>query len=57
MGQDHPTYWELSAMDCGGGGIASTHYMHKFLGKGLNLHHSSDNARSLACGTTRELLE
>ena len=30
--------------------------MQKFLGQGSNLHHSSDNPRSLTCLATRELL-
>ena len=32
-----------------------THSMQKFLGQGSNLHHSSDNARSLTHWATREL--
>ena len=32
-----------------------THGMQKFLGQGLNLGHSCNNARSLACCATREL--
>ena len=35
--------------------LSCTHRMCKFLDQGSNLHHSSDNTRSLTCWATREL--
>ena len=34
--------------------FSHAHNMQKFPGQGLNLHHSSDNTRSLTCWATRE---